>query len=856
MKRKSSGSEQLPEGIELIILTAFTITGLILIAEILTVGWEKVVVPVVICLLVYSWVLGLLRRHSSVQRVWLYAIFIMFCYFFYGVHQTRMDVLPLAAVVIILVFFITGLPGLLWMSVFTYYFTTLFNLASAQGEWREVYGLSMPLLLLQFFLVLLSGAVAHFFTTERIREKERLLEKERDTLRVTDYFVEQTRVAVKEIGKLSHDMEGELLLLRDGMREDFPDGKMPVEMQSLFDISQNFETKMTDMQDYYDLLSGKIKLRDEVYEIVDLLAQLRMEFADRDYVNAPKLIIDLDPLTPTSMAGDSVKIRGILRQLITNSMTYTRSGGVRVKIATHFHMDECNLYIKVDDTGMGIEQTDLERLLEGIENHRSSAYRPGGMGLGLCLVGGFVRCMGGFFRIESEPGKGTGVCVSIPQRVVDAVPCMSFDARDDICLAFEDRRYADGILNDYYEELFLNTCDKLNIPGYFVQNEKELRELISAHRKVCLFIKPEWYEENPTYYDALSDVYISVFATPDYEIPEGSNLHLFGNPIGSYELLRVVEKAKKTIDRRRRDDSEKEEAAIGAEELHKRDVRLHGNRKVMIVTDSMADLPAEMFVSRYIPVIPFHVYTAEGSFLDETEISQACALTYFKSQKDMYSKAPEEEDFREFFEENLRYASHIIYISTSRKISASYEHAKAAAKDMGHVFVFNSGQVSGGVGLMAVMADEQAHMGKQPEEIMEYLEKLRPKIRTSFLIDNLDRLAEVGRVSKGIAAFGRIFMVHPEVVVKHGMMTIGNIHFGSIKEARTAYIRRIIKRRARIDHTRIFVGLIGIPAQEVIGLEQQLEMEGEFQNVFVRRSSASISINCGAGTFGMIYVEK
>ncbi|MCR5101874.1 MAG: DegV family EDD domain-containing protein, partial [Butyrivibrio sp.] len=549
--------------------------------------------------------------------------------------------------------------------------------------------------------------------------------------------------------------------------------------------------------------------------------------------------------------------------LINNGLRYTKKGGVQVKIYTYSHAGEYNLCIEINDTGIGMERTALERLLEQINDRRTAMYRPGGLGLGLFLVTGFVDKMGGFFRIESEWGKGTTVCVSIPQRVTDAAPCMFFDNKSEMCIAYEDYEYSNDKLNNFYEELFRVFSEKLCIPSYAVKNEDELSELVHAYKKVCLIVDKIFYEQKREYYESMEDVYVVVLCDEGYTLAENSHVHLVYKPIETLDILYNMEWAKKTIDRRRRRDDNIEglnsQIHVHAESLRERNIRQRGGREIMIVTDSMSDLSQETSKARGIPVIPFRVYTEQASFLDGLELSQECALNYFKKnfrKNAIYSMAPEEDEFKLFFEENLCYARHLIYISTSKGVSTAYNRAKKAAENMENVTVVNSGQVSGGVAFMAVIADQMAKEGKSLPEILSYLLVLRSKIRTSFLIDNLEYMTYIGKVSKGVGRLANALMLHPVIVMKRDNLTVGGVKFGNMNSAKNSYIRKILKNKNKIDTSKVFVGYVGLKEKELTGLEYRLKTEGGIDKIVLRRASAAISINCGVGTFGIIYIQK
>ncbi len=859
MENQGKRSGEVDGATQLIILSAYTISALILVVEVLTMGWEKFFVPVDLFMVLYAWYLNLMQKYSGVQRVTLYAVFLMFCYYVYGIHTTDLGILSLSIIVIMLVLSTTKIRGLIWVAVATYSFTILYDLSSAEGHFVEVYGLTELQFMFQLAMVFLVVFVTNIITSENEAAQEELEEERLELEEKCDLAEEQTRIVARELGKMNRDISGELLVLKQSMEGEGQNPDNSREMDRIIALQQNYDSKIEDLEDYAGMVAGKTKIEQEAYEILDLVAQLRQQLRRNARESRPELILHLDPLFPKVLYGDREKLLKILTHLIENGLRYTREGGVYVHIFPRFYEDACNLCIEVSDTGIGIDQKDLEFLQEQLENRRTMGYRPGGLGVGLYLVTGFVRAMGGFYRIESKWGRGTTVCVSIPQRVADAVPCMAYDRKAEMCIALWDRSYLSWEMVSFYGDLFRDFSEKMDIPVYYVGNEAELKELTQNYRKVCLFLNGVPYGEDPAYFESREDLFTVVVSKDPVPLPENSHVYVMTGPFGTPEVLHVLELAKKTIRRRRREDEENlppESPVLSVESLQQRHIRLRGGRRCMIVTDSMADLPPEISKERGIPVIPFRIFAEKGSFLDGLEISQECALSYFRKNPSMHSMAPDEEEYRRFFETNLRYAEHLIYISTAKRVSVAYERAVNVAKKMTGVSVFNSGQVSGGTALLAMMADEQLRRGKGPEEVLDYLEKLRPRVKTSFFIENLDHLAYVGRVSKGVGLLAKTFMLRPVIVMRHDAMKIGAVRFGSVSSAKSFYLRRILHRRKEIDLSHVFVGSVGVPQKELLGLEHRLSMEGEFQNVILKRASAAISINCGVGTFGIIYIKN
>ena len=115
---------------------------------------------------------------------------------------------------------------------------------------------------------------------------------------------------------------------------------------------------------------------------------------------------------------DPSAVEQVLTNLLTNATRYTDPGGtVDVRVETTSE----KVSISVEDTGIGIPETDLERVFERfyrVDKSRSRAL--GSTGLGLAIVRHLVSAMDGDIKLESQVGRGTRVTVSLPKVEIEA----------------------------------------------------------------------------------------------------------------------------------------------------------------------------------------------------------------------------------------------------------------------------------------------------------------------------------------------------------------------------------------------------------------------------------------------------
>lgn len=127
------------------------------------------------------------------------------------------------------------------------------------------------------------------------------------------------------------------------------------------------------------------------------------------------------PEVPLVLCSDAEKVEAILVNLTQNAVRYTPAGGT-VTLEAAAQPDGAVEFC-VRDTGIGIPPRDLPRVTERFYRVDPGRSREkGGTGLGLSIVKHLVALLGGRLAIQSEPGRGTAVRVTLPNLASNAAP--------------------------------------------------------------------------------------------------------------------------------------------------------------------------------------------------------------------------------------------------------------------------------------------------------------------------------------------------------------------------------------------------------------------------------------------------
>lgn len=166
--------------------------------------------------------------------------------------------------------------------------------------------------------------------------------------------------------------------------------------------------------------SGRIELDERVVDVADVFAPLFKRFdAELRRKDLVMTIAAARPLPP--LAADEGMLLQMLSNLIGNAVKFTQAGG-RIDLSAELESFGW-MRIAVRDTGVGMSQDEIARVLEPYAQVRSSLGGGGqsGIGLGLAIVRGMMALHDGKLDIESAPGAGTRVSLLFPpKRVVAA----------------------------------------------------------------------------------------------------------------------------------------------------------------------------------------------------------------------------------------------------------------------------------------------------------------------------------------------------------------------------------------------------------------------------------------------------
>ena len=193
---------------------------------------------------------------------------------------------------------------------------------------------------------------------------------------------------------------------------------------------------------------------------------------------------------------------------------------------------------------------------------------------------------------------------------------------------------------------------------------------------------------------------------------------------------------------------------------------------VRIVTDSSADLPAQLVQELGITIVPLYVRFGEKVYRDRVDISEDEFYQRLLHESVHPSTIqPTPQDFANVYQKLSKEADGIVSIHISAKLSGTYNSAlqgKELIEDRCPIEVIDSQTTSMGLGLIDIAAANVAKDGGDLQAVLAEAKQAIPNIHLLFLLDTLEYLLRGGRIGKAKALLGSILNVKPVLTFKDG----------------------------------------------------------------------------------------
>lgn len=180
-------------------------------------------------------------------------------------------------------------------------------------------------------------------------------------------------------------------------------------LQTSHESAQMLLALVNDVLDLSKLEAGKIELETVPFSLREMLDDTIRSLSSRAYRKGLEIACVVSNKIPDTLVGDPLRLRQIITNLVGNAIKFTDAGEIVVEVNLDVKSGKsCVLRFSVSDTGIGISETDQQRIFAPFTQADASSTRQfAGTGLGLAISAHLVNCLRGQFWVQSEVGVGS-----------------------------------------------------------------------------------------------------------------------------------------------------------------------------------------------------------------------------------------------------------------------------------------------------------------------------------------------------------------------------------------------------------------------------------------------------------------
>lgn len=219
------------------------------------------------------------------------------------------------------------------------------------------------------------------------------------------------------------------LILRKELPDDVKD-----DVISIQNSGNGLLSIINDILDISKIESGKYEIIPVDYTLFSLISDALNMTAMRLKGKPVHLLMELNPTLPSRLYGDDLRIKQILINILGNAVKFTNSGFIKMSIDWNGQYGKASggtalFSIKITDTGVGIKQSDMNKLF-GLFNQVDTKKNRSitGTGLGLAISRTLAELMGGTVNVESVYGEGSVFTIILRQTIKEYEPIIELDS--------------------------------------------------------------------------------------------------------------------------------------------------------------------------------------------------------------------------------------------------------------------------------------------------------------------------------------------------------------------------------------------------------------------------------------------
>lgn len=187
-------------------------------------------------------------------------------------------------------------------------------------------------------------------------------------------------------------------------------------LQTILSSGKTLLALINDILDLSKIEAGKLELNYQAVNINRIVQEIKQLFKEKAKRKNISIRTEIDENIPQKLILDELRIYQILFNLVGNAIKFTDKGYVKIKVGfqKYLNNNKARLFISVEDTGIGIKESQQERIFDAFSQQNGQNIRKyGGTGLGLSIAKRLVEKMNGQIKVKSKPNEGTKFLIEL-----------------------------------------------------------------------------------------------------------------------------------------------------------------------------------------------------------------------------------------------------------------------------------------------------------------------------------------------------------------------------------------------------------------------------------------------------------
>lgn len=279
-----------------------------------------------------------------------------------------------------------------------------------------------------------------------------------------------------------------------------------------------------------------------------------------------------------------------------------------------------------------------------------------------------------------------------------------------------------------------------------------------------------------------------------------------------------------------------------------------------IVTDSTTDLPESWALKNDVQILGLTIQLDGTTYetVGDKKLTSEQLLSKMEAGSQPTTSQINVGQFEDIFRRYAEVGMPVLYIAFASVLSGTYQSA-VMARDMvledfpkAVIRIIDTKAASMGEGILVMKAVEAKAAGQSLEQVVALIKSLVPKVKTYFLVDDLNHLMRGGRISKTAALMGSLVNIKPVITVKGDGRLDSVAKVRGKKKAQTEVVRMTLE---DIADPRVVIAYAGADSQEVAQvLKNQLLASEQVNEVLILPLGPVISTHTGPGTLGLFSI--